>query len=92
MPKSSGFFRTIAFVFILISVSCISCNQNLNVGSSGYTLTYNGNGSSAGTAPTDGKTYQQGDKATVLGNTGSLVRAGYNFTGWNSKDDGTGTS
>lgn len=56
-----------------------------------YTVTYNGNGSTAGTVPVDSTTYTQGTTVTVLGNTGNLVRTGYTFGGWNTKADGSGT-
>ncbi|MFX3636379.1 MAG: beta strand repeat-containing protein, partial [Candidatus Pristimantibacillus sp.] len=57
-----------------------------------YKVLYNGNGSTGGTAPTDSGTYETGATATVLGNTGSLVRTGYAFTGWNTAANGSGTS
>jgi uncharacterized repeat protein (TIGR02543 family) len=56
-----------------------------------YTLTYNGNGSTAGSVP-----------ASVSGNLGanivtaakptSLARTGFTFSGWNTQPDGTGES
>ena len=55
-----------------------------------YTLTYNGNGNTSGSAPTDSNTYEEGDTATVLGNTGNLARSGYVFTGWNAESDLSG--
>ncbi len=57
-----------------------------------YTVTYDGNGEDSGTVPTDLNDYNVGDTVTVLGNTGSLVKAGYNFDGWNTQADGNGTS
>ncbi len=58
-----------------------------------YTITYNGNNSTSGTVPTDGSSpYITGSTVTVLGNTGSLVRTGYVFNGWNTASDGSGTS
>lgn len=56
-----------------------------------YTVTYNGNGSESGTAPTDANTYASGSVVTVRGNTGTLVKTGYAFNGWNSADNGSGT-
>lgn len=55
-----------------------------------YTVTYNGNGSTGGTVPTDANEYNSGDLVTVLGNTGSLVKTDCVFDGWNTKADGTG--
>ena len=57
-----------------------------------YTVTYSGNGSTGGSAPLDSGTYQQGQTVTVLGNSGSLVKAGSSFTGWNTVAGGTGSS
>ena len=40
--------------------------------------------------PVDPTQYGVGQSATVLGNTGNLVKTGYSFDGWNSKADGSG--
>ncbi len=56
-----------------------------------YTVTYNGNGNTGGSIPVDGNRYWTGLSVTVLGNTGSLVKAGYSFEGWNTASDGSGT-
>lgn len=55
-------------------------------------VTYNGNDNTGGTVPTDSTPYASGALVTVLGNTGSLVKTGYTFDGWNTKADGTGTA
>jgi uncharacterized repeat protein (TIGR02543 family) len=57
-----------------------------------YTVTYAGNGATGGAVPVDAGSYQQGATVTVLGNTGSLVRAGYSLNGWNTQSNGSGTS
>ncbi|NMI06915.1 hypothetical protein HF638_23275, partial [Paenibacillus sp. SZ31] len=57
-----------------------------------YTVTYNGNGSTGGTVPTDSNPYEQSATVTVLGNTGSLVKTGNTFAGWNTAANGSGTS
>ena len=54
-----------------------------------YTLTYNSNGSTSGTAPasaTASSTY-----VVIDNNSGSLAKVGYIFSGWNTAADGTGT-
>ena len=62
-------------------------------GSTTYTVTYNGNGNTGGTAPTDASSpYAAGSNVTVLGNTGSLVKTGYVFGGWNTAANGSGTN
>jgi uncharacterized repeat protein (TIGR02543 family) len=53
-----------------------------------YTVFYDGNQNSGGTAP-DNQT-GNGD-VTLASNSGSLVRDGYVFKGWNTEPDGTGT-
>ncbi len=55
-----------------------------------YSLTYNGNGNTAGTAP-PARDYGHLDSVQIL-EKGTLRKTGYNFVGWNTKHDGTGTS
>jgi uncharacterized repeat protein (TIGR02543 family) len=55
------------------------------------TVTYNGNGSSGGTAPS-AQTKTQGVALTLAGNTGNLVLAGFSFAGWNTSANGSGTN
>ena len=55
-----------------------------------YSITYDSNGATSGTVPAT-QTGLAG-AATVAQNTGSLVRTGYNFSGWNTNAGGTGTS
>jgi len=57
-----------------------------------YSVIYNGNGNTGGTVPSDVNTYEENDTVTVLGNTGSLVKTGYSFAGWNTAVDGSGTN
>lgn len=56
-----------------------------------YTVTYNGNGNTGGTAPTDSNTYTQGATVAVLYNTGNLAKTGFDFAGWNTVSDGSGS-
>ena len=56
-----------------------------------YSVTYNDNGKTSGSVPTDATAYESGASVTVKDNTGSMAKTGYVFAGWNSKDDGTGT-
>ena len=59
-------------------------------------VSYDGNGKTSGSVPTDSTAYSRNDVVAVPGNTGGLVKAGsgffYNFIGWNTKADGTGTN
>lgn len=57
-----------------------------------YNVTYNGNGSTGGAVPTDSSNpYVSGSNVTVIGNTGSLVKSGYNFVGWTTDAANLGT-
>lgn len=58
-----------------------------------YTVTYDGNGNTGGTAPTDDNSpYAANAAVTVLSNSGSLVKTGSYFAGWNTAANGSGTS
>ena len=57
-----------------------------------YAVTYNGNGSTGGSIPSDENSpYPTGATVTVLDNTGTLVKAGSTFAGWNTAANGSGT-
>jgi uncharacterized repeat protein (TIGR02543 family) len=56
-----------------------------------YTITYNGNGSTGGTVPSAG-TLTTGTTFNADNNSGSLVKIGYTFAGWNTAANGTGTA
>lgn len=57
-----------------------------------YSVTYDINGATGGTVPTDNIRYEQGQLVTVLSNSGSLMKNGFTFAGWNTATDGTGTT
>jgi uncharacterized repeat protein (TIGR02543 family) len=85
----SGYFG-VAFVGICDAVSS-GCNVAAPVGSPQlptYTLTYDGNSSSGGSAPSS----QTGNGNTTTAiNSGPLTRTGYTFAGWNTDPNGNGT-
>ncbi|WP_238919049.1 InlB B-repeat-containing protein, partial [Clostridium sp. YIM B02555] len=56
-----------------------------------YTVTYNGNGNTGGTVPTDSTSYTSGQTVTAAANSGNLVKTGYTFAGWNTAANGSGT-
>jgi hypothetical protein len=56
-----------------------------------YSITYNGNGSTAGAVPVAGA-FPISSTITVAANTGALVRTGFVFSGWNTNATGTGTA
>ena len=56
-----------------------------------YPVTFDGNGNTGGSVPSaQAKTY--GVALTLASNSGSLVKAGYTFAGWNTQANGSGTS
>ena len=57
-----------------------------------YTVTYNGNGNTGGSAPVDPMSpYPSGTSVSVL-NQGGLTKTGYTFANWNAMANGSGTS
>lgn len=54
---------------------------------SGYSLSYNPNNSSSGTAPS---TTNGSGSVNTAPNSGGLTRSGYTFAGWNTAADGSG--
>jgi uncharacterized repeat protein (TIGR02543 family) len=57
-----------------------------------YTVTYNTNSSTSGTAPTSQSYTTAGVTLTIDNNSGTLVRTGYTFAGWNTLANGSGTN
>lgn len=57
-----------------------------------FTVTYNGNGSTGGTVPSDNNAYEQSARVAVVGNIGGLEKTGSTFAGWNTAADGSGTN
>ena len=56
-----------------------------------YTVTYNANGATSGTAPAS-QTKTQGTNLTLATNSGSLAKTGFSFVGWNTAAEGSGTT
>jgi uncharacterized repeat protein (TIGR02543 family) len=57
-----------------------------------YSVVYDSNGGDSGSVPVDGNAYANGQTVTVLGNSGSLARSEYSFSGWNTEADGSGSA
>jgi uncharacterized repeat protein (TIGR02543 family) len=55
-----------------------------------YTISYNGNGNTGGTVPSNGSYQAGGASYVLLGGTNSPSRVGYNFDGWYTNSTGTG--
>ena len=57
-----------------------------------FNVTYNGNGNTGGSEPTDATNYASGATVTAAANSGSLVKTNYTGAGWNTANNGTGTN
>lgn len=57
-----------------------------------HSVTYNANGAITGSVPVDNQKYEKDTAVTVLDNTGVLEKEDYQFIGWNTSADGSGTS
>jgi len=57
-----------------------------------FTVTYNANSAESGSVPVDKDLYEAGDTVRIQGNTGSLKKEGFEFLGWNTLPDGSGTT
>ena len=53
-----------------------------------YTVTYNGNGNTSGTAPIDSSSYTSGSSFTTK-TQGTLLKTNYSFLGWNTNSSAT---
>ena len=77
----------------VISISGSNVILTVSSGAAIYTVTYNGNGNTSGSAPTDvSGPYENDALVTLLPNSGGLGKTGYTFAGWNTAANGTGTS
>jgi uncharacterized repeat protein (TIGR02543 family) len=56
-----------------------------------FAMTFAGNGSTGGTVPVDATAYAAGATVTAPANSGTLVRTGYSFVGWNTLANLAGT-
>ena len=77
-------------VIYLTYDSTLGSQPRYILGNAIYTITFNGNSSTGGTAPADVSVMSV--SASVPGNTGNLTRTGYSFVGWNTSPTGVGTS
>jgi uncharacterized repeat protein (TIGR02543 family) len=65
--------------------------QWYNSAGTDYQVSYNGNGSTGGSAPATAP-YKSGQGVGISGNTGSLTKTDFIFYGWNTAANGLGTA
>lgn len=71
--------------------SYANTQNDLTLYVAGYRVIYDKNGATGGAVPTDATVYGDNATATIKANTGSLVKTGYTFAGWNTAANGSGT-
>ena len=75
-----------------IRLSSVTVTYDTGGSTPTYSVTYHGTNKTSGSVPTDNNTYETGNSVSVLGNTGSLERTGYTWSGWSLNEDGSGTA
>ena len=89
--KLKGITKTVLTLIALGVLFLTACPKPIDTTPKTYTVTYDKNGATGGTVPSDSQTYVDGAVVTVLGNTGNLVKTDKYFAGWNTQADGSGT-
>ena len=88
------------FVFAYFMVGASSYNYTLNSANgfynsgtslANYAITYNGNSNSSGSVPSSAAGYNENESLEIPSNTGSLLKSGQSFYGWNTSISGDGT-
>ena len=72
--------------FLILTITLVGCEVDPDAT---YSVLYYGNGETSGFAPVDRNSYLAGETAVVK-EKGSLLKTGYQFKNWNTKQDGSG--
>ena len=80
--------RLFSFISIISLCFLFSCEEKPETET--YKIIYHSNGSTSGFPPVDNNKYKSGSYATVL-DKGTLLKEGYEFDAWNTKQDDSGT-
>ncbi len=96
LKKTQATLRIIAHIAGIMALGAallimVACPNAIAPGTDGYSVSYNANGATGGSAPVDSAIYNEGDTVT-LKTAETLVKAGHAFSGWNSAADGSGTT
>jgi len=84
------FFPLVSVLWGLLAIQSCQLPTSIAATTSTYTVTYSANGA-MGSAPTDSANYPQGSTVITRG-AGSLSKAGYTFSGWNTLANGSGVA
>jgi len=85
MNESTNYLK-LTLIVTLLFLSLISCNNAPIT----FTITYNANGGT-GAVPTQ-EIVTEGQRVTIKDKTDTLKKEALIFSGWNTKEDGTGTT
>jgi uncharacterized repeat protein (TIGR02543 family) len=94
MKQRKVFFPILIIGLLLFTLMACDTGTSTDTSTSTaktYSVTYDGNGKTSGTVPTDSTNYASGDTITLKTNSGSLAKTGYTFSGWNTDSSGSGT-
>jgi hypothetical protein len=81
--RKSRFFRFLITVIPIITLLLIQLPMLTPIKAiTGFTVTYDGNGHTAGDVPIDSTLYPEGDEVSIADNTGNLEKDGLVFVGW----------
>jgi hypothetical protein len=94
IKMKSVYNLTVAIIFACTLLSCGGDSSPTKTSPSveTYSVTYNDNGSTGGSVPSDSNTYTSGQTVTISANSGNLTRTDYILNEWNTAADGSGTA
>ena len=75
-------FFIICSLLLIILFGCSDDDSGSGATTTSYKVTYDGNGNTKGAVPVDTAIYTNNQSATVMGNLGTLLKAGHGFVGW----------
>lgn len=85
-PDPAALGRDNTLQVVVTAPDRVTVNSYTVTFSKGYTVSYDGNGSTGGTVPVDPSRYEAGQTVTLLG-PADLVLSGYAFIGWTTPSD-----
>jgi hypothetical protein len=73
------------------SLNSVNGFYNSGTNLANYAITYNGNSNNSGSVPSSATGYNENESLAIPSNTGSLLKSGQSFHGWNTSLSGNGT-
>jgi len=77
-------------VLFFTVVMIFSCHQDFEVPVEEYNLLYHGNSHTSGDPPIERRSFPSGEEVIVLKKNSTLLKDGYKFKYWNTKEDNSG--